>query len=235
MQGFLLGLANGATCLAYCAPVLVPLFLGEGKKTSENWGLMAKFLIGRLGGYMLFGLLAWITGRLILTHLTYRSLVFGVVYITLAGLMLFYGLSGSMAPGKQSTEGGNQPPVGRLRMATGRLFSICLIPLRDARRWLARWPAVLPFGLGFFTGLNLCPPFLAAFTEAASAQTWLGSMVLFAAFFLGTSVYMIPIPFLGVFSQNAALRTIGKWAAVLMAFYDLYSGAILFAGGVSQL
>jgi hypothetical protein len=206
------------------------LFLGEGKKTSQNWSLMAKFLIGRLGGYLLFGLLAWVTGQLILTHFTFRSLLFGAVYVTLAGLMLFYGLAGSTALGKQSTVSGTPPPMDRLRLAASRLFSSCPVPLRDVRKWLARWPVVLPFGLGFFTGLNLCPPFLAAFAGAANAPIWLDSMVLFAAFFLGTSFYMIPVPFLGVFSQHTALRIIGKWAAVLMALYYLYSAVILFAG-----
>ena len=48
VNGLMLGLANGATCLAACAPMLVPLFLGESQRPRNNWGLLARFLGGRL-------------------------------------------------------------------------------------------------------------------------------------------------------------------------------------------
>ena len=48
MQGFLLGLANGTTCLAFCAPVLVPFLLEEGKNVRQNLMTLFKFLGGRL-------------------------------------------------------------------------------------------------------------------------------------------------------------------------------------------
>ncbi|PKO22945.1 MAG: hypothetical protein CVU38_06710 [Chloroflexi bacterium HGW-Chloroflexi-1] len=89
MQGFILGLASGATCLAYCAPVLIPFFLGEGKRTRQNWGLLAQFLGGRLAGYLLFGLLAWLAYRLVLGPSSHRALIFGGVYVLLAGLLAF--------------------------------------------------------------------------------------------------------------------------------------------------
>ncbi|OPX93185.1 MAG: hypothetical protein A4E53_00295 [Pelotomaculum sp. PtaB.Bin104] len=31
VQGFMLGIASGMACLTCCAPVLVPVLLGEGK------------------------------------------------------------------------------------------------------------------------------------------------------------------------------------------------------------
>lgn len=59
MQAFLLGLSNGAVCLAYCAPVLIPYLLGEGKRISRNFAVLIRFLAGRLLGYLLFGIMAW--------------------------------------------------------------------------------------------------------------------------------------------------------------------------------
>jgi hypothetical protein len=88
MQGFLLGLANGTTCLAFCAPVLVPLLLKEGKDVRQNLVTLLKFLGGRLGGYMLFGLLAWATGSLLLQVTRYQSLVIGAAYVGLSVLLL---------------------------------------------------------------------------------------------------------------------------------------------------
>jgi hypothetical protein len=205
MQGLLLGLATGTTCLAYCAPVLVPLLLGEGKRTAQNWSVLVQFLGGRLGGYLLFGLLAWAANRLLLESAAYRSRIFAAAYIALAVLLLIYGLVKAPA-----TCAGSAP---------------------EPRAWLSRWPALLPVSMGFLTGLNLCPPFLLAFTGAASAGTLLQSLAFFGTFFVGTSLYFIPLPFLGAFRHVQALRTIGKFAAVIVALYYLVTGIILFAGG----
>src|SRR5512146_3319458 len=91
LSGFLLGLANGMTCLATCAAVLVPLFLGEGRRVRENGRLLAGFMAGRLTGYLLFGFLAWLVNWIILRDPALRSLIFGLTWFALAGLMLAYG------------------------------------------------------------------------------------------------------------------------------------------------
>ena len=209
MQGFLLGLASGATCLAYCAPVLIPLMLGEGQRTRKNWELLGKFLGGRLAGYLLFGLLAWLLSQLLLGGSAYRNLLLGGAYLVLAVLLAVYGLAKAPAA--------------------------CAGSLKEARTFLRRWPVLLPLGLGFLTGLNLCPPFLLAFTSAASAGSLAASLVFFLAFFGGTSLYFLPMAFVGLMSRVSALRTVGKLAAVLMALYYAYSGIIYLAGGIIQL
>ncbi len=209
MQGFLLGLANGVTCLAYCAPVLIPFMLGEGQKTRQNWAVLGKFLGGRLGGYLLFGVLAWLASQLIFGPAAYRNLLFGAIYVVLAALLLVYGLLKAPAP--------------------------CVGSIRGARAFLRRWPLLLPVGLGFLTGLNLCPPFLLAITSAAGAGSLAASLVFFLAFFVGTSVYFIPTAFVGLANRMSALQTVGKLAAVLIALYYLYSGIIYIAGGLVQL
>lgn len=58
MKGFLLGLANGTSCLTLCAPVLVPYLLNEGDNVRRSLVTLGKFLTGRLLGYLVFGLLA---------------------------------------------------------------------------------------------------------------------------------------------------------------------------------
>ena len=207
MKGFLLGLSSGGTCLAYCAPLLVPLVLGAGRPVRGSGWLLAQFLIGRLGGYLLFGVFAWWTGQRILEDPLWRSLLFGSAYVLLAVLLLYFGLA--------------KPPVA------------CTLGVVGVRKGLARRPFLLPLGMGFFTGLNLCPPFLLAFAGAAYSGSLAGSLLFFAAFFLGTTLYMIPLPFLGAFHRHSAVTWIGKTAAVLMAFYYLYSGILSFAGGLA--
>ena len=215
MGGFFLGLANGATCLATCAAVLVPLFLGEGRRVGENGWLLARFLIGRLAGYLLFGLLAWAANWFILRDSQVRSVIFAVVYFILAGVMLAYG-------------------AGKLKL------NPCAITPRQMRAQFGRtiWlRPMLPTLFGLLTGFNLCPPFLLAFANAALNGTLVGSLLFFLAFFAGTSLYLLPLPLVGLFRSNssagnsAALQTVGRLAAVMMSFYYVFSGVLLFFQG----
>jgi len=212
-NGFLLGLANGGACLAACAAVLIPLFLGEGRKTAENGGLLARFLAGRLTGYLLFGLLAWAAHWLLLLEPAGQSILFGLAYFGLAGLMLAYGL--------------------------GRLHVTCALPARPLRARFgknARLRPWLPALFGLLTGLNLCPPLLLAFTNAALNGTLLGSMGFFLAFFAGTTLYLLPVPLVGLLGKAnqsaAALQAVGRLTAALMAGYYLLSGITMFVEGI---
>ena len=74
-----------------------------------------------------------------------------------------------------------------------------------------------------------------AFTNAAGAGTLAASLFFFLAFFVGTSLYFVPLAFVGLMSHVNALRTVGKLAAVLMALYYAYTGVIYIAGGFVQL
>ncbi len=215
LSGFLLGLANGMTCLATCAAVLVPLFLGEGRRVRENGRLLAGFMAGRLAGYLLFGFLAWLANWIILRDPAIRSVIFGATCFILAAFMLAYGL-------------------GWLKLAP-----TCAISPRALRArfggyaWLR---PMLPAVFGLLTGLNLCPPFLLAFTNAALNGTLPGSLLYFVAFFLGTSLYLLPLPLVGLFrNPNAAqaLQTVGRMASVLMSLYYIAYGSLMFFQGVT--
>jgi len=211
VQGFLLGLATGTVCLAYCAPVLLPYILGEGRKTGQNFVTLGEFMGGRLCGYLLFGVLAWAASRLMLQWGNYRELAFGLIYIALAVMLLVYGLTNPSTP-------------CAARSLKGRLAQT-----------LGRWPFLMPLALGFLTGLNLCPPFLLAFTGAAWTGSLGQSVLYFLTFFLGTSIYFLPMPFLGLLERFKALRTIGRLAGAVVAIYYLYMGIILFGGGIHLL
>lgn len=210
MQGFLLGLANGTTCLTFCAPVLVPYLLGEGKGVRKNLLTLLLFLIGRLGGYMLFGLAAWATGSLLLGATAGQGVLLGLVYVGLAALLLVTALRR------------RAPVTGACALQTGT----------GALQRARRWPGAVPVGMGLLAGLKVCPPLLLAFAGAASSNSLWGSLTLFLTFFLGTSIYFLPISFLGAFRRVAPLRTIGQFSAAIVALYYLYAGVLLVVGGL---
>jgi sulfite exporter TauE/SafE len=91
LDGFILGLSNGATCVAYCAPVLVPYLLGEGRSIRQNSVLTVQFLLGRLLGYLLFAVLAWGINRSILQEVNKPELVIGPAYVVFSLLLIYYG------------------------------------------------------------------------------------------------------------------------------------------------
>jgi sulfite exporter TauE/SafE len=207
MQGFLLGLANGTSCLALCAPILIPFLLSEGDNVGHNLATLVKFLAGRLGGYLLFGLLAWAVGGLLLEAGGSQALLIGATYVGLSVLLLV--------------------AVFRKKRPAG---DACAVSEAQAR--FRRWPAFIPVGMGLMAGLKVCPPLLLAFTDAANSRTLGASLLLFATFFLGTSLYFLPLPLLGAFTRLPDLRTVGRFAAAIVAAYYLVSGILLFAGGM---
>ncbi len=204
MQGLLLGLANGTACLATCAPVLLPFLLGEGKRPHQNGILLLQFLGGRLIGYLIFGLLAWWAFQSLFQESFYRTVLSSLTYIGLSLILVIYAL--------------------------GKKGQTCAVSYKDIRAWLRRYPALLPAGMGLLTGLNICPPFLLAATASSQTGSLLNSLIFFALFFAGTSVYFIPVPFIGLLRRHQALQTIGKLSALVSAAYYIYTGLIQLIG-----
>ena len=208
MQAFLLGLSSGAVCIAYCAPILIPYLFGEGKGVRQNISVVAQFLSGRLLGYLLFGVIAWAVGQTILLNSAWRDLIIGSADIVLAVFLLLYGFFkiGSSCAAEQ---------------ASGHLQKI--------NTW---WPAMLPASIGLFTGLNFCPPFLLAFTNAAGEANLFRTLLFFFLFFLGTSIFFIPFPLVGTLRRITTLTIIGKLAAGIMGMYYFNTGLMLVIGGI---
>lgn len=194
VQGFLLGIASGGVCLAYCAPVLVPYLLGEGKTVRAGFAPVGAFLGGRLAGYMTFAVLAWLAHALLVETLPGREIIFGVVSVGLALLLIVYGFTG-----RDGRCPANSTRAGR---------------------------ALMPVTLGFLTGVNVCPPFLLAFSSAAQLSQLWQSLLFFGAFFVGTALYVVPLPLLGVAGRCENIRTIGRLAAGVVGLFYLYSGLV---------
>ncbi|HTY24812.1 MAG TPA: sulfite exporter TauE/SafE family protein [Desulfomonilaceae bacterium] len=211
MQAFLLGLSNGAVCIAYCAPVLVPYLFGEGRAVLQNFSVVVQFLSGRLLGYLLFGMLAWALGQTILLASPWRDLTIGSANMILSVFLVLYGFF--------------------------RVGAVC--PAERAGRWITKintwWPFMLPATMGLFTGLNFCPPFLLAFTNAAGEASLFQTLAFFFLFFLGTSVFFIPFPLIGGLRRVTVFGVVGKLAAGVIGIYYFYTGLMLFINGMHSV
>ncbi len=81
-----------------------------------------------------------------------------------------------------------------------------------------------PFLLGIFTGFSLCPAFLIALTSAFDAGGALNGALLFAGFFFGTTVYMLPLSIAGLFTAKRWFTGVARVLAVFVAVYFMVIG-----------
>jgi hypothetical protein len=91
---------------------------------------------------------------------------------------------------------------------------------------------LFPLLLGFLTGINLCPTFALVFTEASGMNNLLECLWFFLLFFIGTTVYFVPIPLVGLLRNREGAKTVGRFLLVLICAWFIYKGIMLiFASG----
>jgi hypothetical protein len=160
---------------------------------------LLEFLLGRLFGYLLFGVLAWCT-KFAITGERSSMVLFGSSYVVLSVMMAVYAFHDTLTV----------CPAGALGRASQSV--------------LFQKPFVFPAVLGFLTGINLCPPFLLALTETATSESISRSLVFFTLFYIGTSVYFLPLSFLGSFRTCGSIKTVAKMASVIIAIFYVHKG-----------
>lgn len=77
----------------------------------------------------------------------------------------------------------------------------------------------IPIILGFLTGINICPPFLASLTYVFNLRNIINSLLYFVSFFIGTSCFIIPAGFLGLFSEDSLLQKIARISGIFVGLY----------------
>jgi len=200
MEGFVLGISGGASCLIYCMPILFPFLMNKGQGVRKNFWSLILFFGGRLIGYLLFGMAAWAIGSVILESEPQKSYITGSTYIFISIMLLLEFFREKRCLAKK---------VGKFNEK------------------LQKYGYLFPLILGLATGLNLCPTFFLVFTEAASLNSMLESVSFFFFFFLGTTLYFIPVPFIGVLAKKEELKIVGNFLIVMIGVYYLYKGFIL--------
>jgi sulfite exporter TauE/SafE len=193
-QSFLLGLSQGIVCLGYCLPVVGTYLLAEERSFYRSLKVLLLFLAGRLAGYSLFAVLSAAAGKLI-SGLFLSPLFFPLVYIALGVLMVAYGVSHFF--------GG---------------ISACR---RIDKKCKSSSYAVV---LGFITGINICPPFLALFALAAEKGDVLYSLLSFLSFFAATSIYLLPVVFMNALTRFRTIRVSAFAASCITGFLFLFKG-----------
>ena len=207
---FFLGLASGGACLVTCGPLAAAFLTAERVGLRRGTALLTVFLSGRLLGYLGWAVLSWLLGRAIFqvpegsTALSFAGLVLGA-------WLIYYGIS------RPSEDSHRNCPGSILKSIDSRL---------GTRQVFFRggvW--------GFLSGLQVCPPFLAAIIGAARTGGLGDSLLFFFLFYLGTGVWFIPFPLIGTLGRFRQVAQVARFCALPLGAYYVYSGFISLTGG----
>lgn len=208
-EAFALGLSSGPACLASCGPVLVPVLAAERKAPGGTGLVLGEYLAGRFSGYLAFALLAWALGLTLELTPNSRLIIFGLADLATAVMLAIYGVA-----------------LGRTN--TRHCEAGC--PAVRARTMSARFGLLAPLLLGFFSGVSLCPPFVAAGVRAAQGSGLLSVLVFFACFFAGTTIWFVPSLGVSLLRRSEAAAIVARLVLFLLAGYYAYLAVIILGG-----
>ncbi|OQW95766.1 MAG: hypothetical protein BWK77_06905 [Verrucomicrobia bacterium A1] len=84
-----------------------------------------------------------------------------------------------------------------------------------------------PLFMGFLMGVNICPPFLMSVAYVFTLHSAWKGIVYFLMFFLATTLYFVPLVFLGLLGKMKEFRTVARVSALLVGLifsaYGLYA------------
>ncbi len=93
---------------------------------------------------------------------------------------------------------------------------------------IKKYNAKIPLLMGFLMGVNICPPFLMSLTYVFTLHSALKGIVYFLMFFLGTTLYFLPLVFLGYLNKMKEFQLVGRIAALIV-------GTLFFAYAIYNM
>lgn len=196
LKALTLGFSTGIFCMAYCYPILGPIMLSNKDRDIRISAIsLGLFLSGRLIAYILFGLLLGLLGKYITILPLFQKIILPALYLVLGCMMIFYGIVQSFTH-----------------------LKFCSIFSKFFKN-----PKYL-FIVGFFAGINICPPFLLAMSFAISLGGILKSILFFIFFFIATSIFILPFIFSGFISRFKEVRIAARITAVIVGLWFVYLG-----------
>jgi len=202
VKGLLLGLSTGGFCLGACAPAILPYLVSRRWDGSRAAARRAaEFLAGRLLAYLVLAALVLWLGARVQAS-PVATRAAAVLMVLLSVLLILHGLSLSFPEWKA-----------------------CRALERSGALWR------FPFLAGMALGIAICPPLMLAFTYVLTVGRWGAGIGFAAAFFVGTTVYLVPLFLSGYLSRLPSLRGAAEVAAVFSGVWFLAQAAALWVRG----
>jgi cytochrome c biogenesis protein CcdA len=164
---------------------------------------LSLFLLTRFIVYFILATLAWYFGQAIFTNTVVRNIVPGILYIIFAIMLVWYSISKNRKPD-----------------CPARIVST----VNNKR--------LVPLMLGLVNSFGFCPALFIILTKGATQGTLLQSYLAFLAFFIGSSVWFLPLPLAGRIRRKEVLSKIGILATGLAGIIFMIKGLTNLIGGI---
>jgi hypothetical protein len=202
-DSMILGLSSGSACLATCGMVMFPYLMSGSAGVKRIATDLSLFLFTRLFVYMSLATVSWLFGQAIFSNPVVRNIVPGVLYIVFAIMLVWYSISNN-----RSTD----CPAKIVKTVNNK--------------------KLVPVLLGVVNSIGFCPALLIILTKGATQGTLVHSYLAFLAFFIGSSVWFLPLPLAGKIRKKEVLRTIGILATGLAGIIFMIKGITNLIGGL---
>ena len=91
---------------------------------------------------------------------------------------------------------------------------------------------LVPILLGLVNSLGFCPALFIILTKGATQGTLVQSYIAFLAFFIGSSIWFLPLPLAGRIRKKEVLKNIGILATGLAGIIFMIKGLTNLIGGI---
>jgi hypothetical protein len=202
-DSFVLGLSSGTACLVTCGMIMFPYLMAGSAGIKQIAFNLAVFLLTRLMVYFVLATIAWYFGQALFTTIILRNYLPGVLYIIFAALLIWYSVDKNRK----------------------RDCLAAIIKTVDNRK-------LVPVLLGIVNSIGFCPALLIILTKGATQDTLARSYIAFLAFFAGSSLWFVPLPFAGMAKRRQVLQIIGTFATGIAGIIFIIKGITMLIGGI---
>ena len=202
-DSFILGLSIGTACLATCGMIMFPYLMAGSAGVKKIALDLLVFLITRLIVYFILATVAWYFGQAIFSSAVVHNYLPGVLYVFFAGMLIWYS-------------------IGKNRK---KECPASIVTTIDNHR-------LVPVLLGIVSSLGFCPALLIIITKSATQGTLFQSYMAFLAFFIGSSLWFLPLPFAGTIRRKKVIETIGIFATGIAGTIFIIKGIAILIGGI---
>lgn len=202
-DSFILGLSSGTACLVTCGMIMFPYLMAGSSGARKIVFDLSVFLLTRLMVYFILATLAWFFGQAIFGSAIIRNFLPGVLYVVFAVMLIWYSIE------KNSK----------------RACPAAFVTSIENRK-------IVPVLLGIVNSLGFCPALLIIITKGATQGTLMQSYLAFLAFFAGSSLWFLPLPFAGKIRRKQVIETIGIFATGIAGIIFITKGLTIIIGGM---
>lgn len=196
IEGLIIGLSVGASCVASCGPLIMSVIMKNSPTPSDAYSYLGRFMVGRLMAYLA---IAAVTG--LMRGCQWQSARVMAVMSIAVGVMMIVN-------------------------ALVKLPSYCAKGVGVKTYIRSHAPMMYVPALGFISSINICPPVIAAATASLNAPSTAQGIGTFVLFFIGSSIYMLPLPLISLFEDKEAIRTIGRFMSWIIGVMFIVKGLI---------